>query len=281
MIEELGKVFNIHYMILEDITNIHQRPSIDTYDNIVSLQLKNICFNDKSLASELEHISIVRTDTAILSFQENKTDTFESIQNRIERQAGRIRCMNKNYLFYVLLDLIVDNYFKAIDLISDKIDMIEEEVFEDKNSVNTQEMHILKKSVLSFKRNIMPVRDIVNRIIRNDDKVFDKNLMIYFRDLYSHIINVIESVESYRDILSGLKDLYISNNSNRINEIMKTLTVVSTIFIPLGFLTGVFGMNFVEMHELNSKIAYPIGFWSVSLIIAIIMLIYFKRKKWF
>ncbi|GAA4272026.1 magnesium/cobalt transporter CorA [Aquimarina gracilis] len=278
-IEKIGGYCSLHPLILEDIANTQQRPKIDEYENYLFVVLKMLYFDgDEQLA--IEHISFVLGDGFVISFQESDGDVFDSIRNRIRNNKGRLRSMGADYLLYALMDAVVDNYFNMIEAMGDKIEEIEDELFEEKPNDNiTYDIQNLKREILKIRRAVFPLREVVNRLEKNEHKLITKKTQFYLRDLYDHIIQVSENVEIYRDMIWGLMDMYMTTISNKMNEVMKVLTIIATIFIPLTFLAGIYGMNFEYIPELKYKYGYYI-FWGALVIIFIGLIIYFKRRKW-
>ncbi|WP_405208072.1 magnesium/cobalt transporter CorA [Aquimarina sp. LLG6339-5] len=278
-IEKLGEHCNLHPLILEDIANTQQRPKIDEYDDYLFVVLKMIYFNEKGELS-IEHISLVLGNRFVISFQESDGDVFDSIRNRIRNNKGRIRTMGSDYLLYILMDAIVDNYFNLIEVIGDKIEELEDDLFQNKQNDNiTYQIQTLKKEVLKIRRAVLPLREVVNRIEKSEHKLIAKKIRLYLRDLYDHIIQVSENIEIYRDMIWGLMDMYMTTISNKMNEVMKVLTIIATIFIPLTFIAGIYGMNFEHIPELKFKYGYFI-LWGIMIFIFVGMIYFFKRKKW-
>ncbi|GAA0712417.1 magnesium/cobalt transporter CorA [Aquimarina litoralis] len=278
-IEKLGAYCNLHPLIMEDIVNTHQRPKIDEYDNYLFVVLKMLYFNEEHELC-IEHVSLVLGDGYVLSFQESDGDVFDSIRNRIRNNKGRIRTMGADYLLYTLMDAIVDNYFNLIEVVGDKIEELEDMLFENTSTdAITFEIQGLKREILKIRRAVFPLREVVNKLEKNEHKLVIKKTRLYLRDLYDHIIQVSENVEIYREMTWSLMDMYMTTISNKMNEVMKVLTIIATIFIPLTFLAGIYGMNFENIPELKFKYGYYI-FWAVLLLIFIALLMYFKRKKW-
>ncbi len=278
-IEKIGEYCTLHPLILEDIVNTQQRPKIDEYENYLFVVLKMLYF-DKDEKLAIEHISFILADGYVISFQESNGDVFDSIRNRIRNNKGRIRSMGADYLLYTLMDAVVDNYFNLIEAMGDKIEELEDDLFEEKpNDDITYDIQSLKREILKIRRAVFPLREVVNRLEKSEHKLIAKKTQFYLRDLYDHIIQVSENVEIYRDMIWGLMDMYMTTISNKMNEVMKMLTIIATIFIPLTFLAGIYGMNFENIPELKYKYGYYI-FWCVLIGIFISLIIYFKRKKW-
>lgn len=277
-IEEIGKTLNLHPLIMEDILNTQQRPKIDDYGEYIAITLRML-HRLKEGSIQSEQVSIVLGPDFVVSFQEDSDDVFNPIRDRIRSSRGMIRRMDADYLAYALIDTVVDNYFTVLEKLGDSLELLEEDLIENPVSETLQSLHSMKRDMVYLRKYIWPLRDIVSRLERSGTKLVKDTTNIYLRDLYDHTIQVIETIETYRDLLSGMMDLYLSSLSNKMNEVMKMLTIIGTIFIPLTFLTGIYGMNFKHMPELEYVWGYPALLVSM-LIISIIMVSYFKRKEW-
>ncbi len=278
-IESIGKHYGFHPLILEDIANTRQRPKIDEYDDYFFVVLKMLYFdNQEKLA--IEHISLVLGSNYVVSFQEAEGDVFDPIRERLRAGKGKIRTMGSDYLLYALMDAIVDNYYSLIEVMGEKIESLEDELFEEKSNGDiTYDIQNLKKEILKIRRAVFPLREVVNRIQKSDNPLILEKTQIYLRDLYDHIIQLAENIEIQREMIWGLMDMYMSTISNRMNAVMKVLTIIATIFIPLTFIAGVYGMNFKYMPELEFEYGYYV-FWGVMVILFLALLYYFKRRKW-
>ena len=283
-IEQLGVHFNIHPLTLEDIVNTLHRPKIDEFENYLFIVLKMLYFsndeNDDSL--KYEQVSLVVGKNYVLTFQESDGDVFDDLRDRISNSKGRIRSQGSDYLMYSILDAIVDNYFTVIEAFSDKIEHLEEQIFEPDTNTNETPGHIqdLKQEILKIRRSILPFREVVNRLEKIDCAIIDPKTHSYLRDLYDHIVQVSESIDLCREMVWNLMDMHMSIISNKMNEVMKVLTIMATIFIPLTFLAGIYGMNFDNIPELHYEYSYFV-LWGIMVVIFVLMLIYFRRKKWF
>jgi magnesium transporter len=277
-VEKIGKYFNLHPLVLEDILNINQRPKLDNLDNITFLVLKMLNYNDETQNIETEHISIVLGDKFVLTFQEKKGDVFEPVRQRIRESSGIIRKNGAEYLVYALIDVIVDNYFVIFDKIEGTVEDIESKVVQNSSPETVQTIHKLKKNLIELRKSIWPLREILYNLSKDESEKL-KRTNIYFRDVYDHTIQIIEILETIKDTTSTLLDIYLTSVSNKMNEVMKVLTIIATIFIPLTFLAGVYGMNFKYMPELEWKFGYP-AILLIMLFVGIGMVVYFKKKKW-
>ncbi|WP_425075431.1 magnesium/cobalt transporter CorA [Psychroserpens sp. S379A] len=279
-IEKLGKHYNLHPLTLEDIVNTSQRPKFEEFQNYFFVVFKMLYFNDSNLL-QYEHLSMVVGSDYVLTFQEADGDVFDDLRNRIETSKGRIRSQGADYLMYAILDAVVDNYFTVIEAIGDKIEDLESSIFESQNNNATTPNQIqqLKQDVLKIRRSIFPLREVVNRLEKSDNSIINEKSQSYIRDLYDHIIQVNESIDLYREMVWSLMDMYMTIISNKMNEVMKVLTIIATIFIPLTFIAGIYGMNFTNMPELQAENGYFI-LLGVMVLLFIVMLIYFRKKKW-
>lgn len=277
LIEAIGKKFNIHPLTLEDVVNTSQRPKFEDYDNYVVAIMKMIYY-DVELHSE--QLSVVLIEGMVISFQEaDGGDAFDLIRTRIRQGKGRIRKMGADYLAYALIDAVVDCYFNILEKIGDKIEILEEELITEPSKETMQHLHYMKREMIFLRKAVWPMRELVNNMERCETELIKPTTDIYLRDVNDHIIRVIDTVETYRDLLSGMMDIYLSSVSNRMNEVMKVLTIITTIFVPVTFIAGVYGMNFDFMPELHSKWGYPLT-WLVMLTVMISLMVYFRRKKW-
>jgi len=278
-IEKLGEHYNLHPLIQEDIVTINQRPKIDEYENYLFIVFKMIHYNDNGEYIS-EHVSMVLGKNYVITFQESEGDVFDSLRDRLENSKGRIRNAGADYLMFAILDAVVDNYFNVIETLSAKIEFIEDQLFEVavKNDI-TQDIQDIKREILRIRKSVMPLREVINRLEKIDSVLIDGKTHNYIRDLYDHIVQVNESVDLYREMIWGLMDMYMSTISNKMNEVMKVLTIMASIFIPLTFMAGVYGMNFENMPELHFKYGYFYLMGSM-LLVFFGMLFYFKRKKW-
>ena len=278
-IEKVGKYYDLHPLIIEDIVNTNQRPKIDEYRDYYFIVAKMLYYREDGRL-ENEHISFVLGRNYVLSFQEAGGDVFDGVRERLEKAKGRIRSRSADYLVFALLDAIVDNYFVVIEEMSDKIESLEEQLF---NSVphddTTFEIQELKRTMLRIRRAVFPLREVVSRMEKLDSGIINEQTLNYIRDLYDHLNQVSENIEIYREMTWGLMDMYLTTISNRMNEVMKVLTIMASIFIPLTFLAGIYGMNFKYMPELDWKYSYPVLLF-IMLLLLVGMLYYFKRKRW-
>jgi magnesium transporter len=266
-------------LVIEDIVNPQQRPKMEDFGEYIYIVFKMLQYDEKENLIKIEQVSIIFGKNYAISFQEIKGDIFEPIRHRIRNGKGRIRKMKSDYLAYSLMDTIVDNYYTILESLGDRIEEMEGKVVTDPKPETLQEIYGLKRDMIFLRKSVWPLREVINSLERDELPLIHKATRKFFRDVYDHTIQVIDTVETFRDMLIGMHDTYLSSISNRMNEIMKVLTIIATIFIPLTFITGVYGMNFAIMPELKWRWAY-FGVWGVILVIAVSMLIYFRRKKW-
>jgi magnesium transporter len=277
LVEKIGKIYNIHPLTMEDIVHVDQRPKFEDYDHYVVAIMKMISYTDAVVS---EQLAIVLCENTVISFQEpHSGDAFDIIRNRLRTSKGRVRKLGADYLAYALMDAVVDCYFTAIEKIGDKVEEIEEEIISDSDKKSLMQLYHLKREMIYLRKQVWPMRDMINNMIRSETKLIHDSSDIYLRDLSDHVTRIIDTVETYRDLLSGIMDIYLSTNANRMNEVMKVLTIMSSIFIPVTFIAGVYGMNFENMPELKTQNGYFVT-WGVMLSIIIGLMVYFKRKKW-
>jgi len=279
LLEKLGKGFELHPLILEDILSTGQRPKFENHEKHIFIVLKMLSFNQESQSVEAEQVSLIFGSNYVISFQERIGDVFEPIRERIRNAKGRIRKMGPDYLAYSLLDAVVDNYFIILERFGEKIESMEEEVIGDPTEKTVQQIHSLKREMIFMRKSIWPLRELIGGIQKSESSLINETTDVYLRDVYDHTIQIIDTIESFRDMVSGMLDIYLSSLSNRMNAVMKVLTIIATLFIPLTFVAGIYGMNFEYMPELKVKWAYG-AVWLVMITIAVIMLFYFRRKKW-
>ncbi len=279
-VEKLAGKFDIHPLTIEDIVNTQQRPKMEEYENYLFFVLKMLLYDEESREVQMEQVSLVLGKNFVVSFQEKEGDIFETIRDRIRSGKGRIRKMGPDYLAYALIDAVVDHYFVILERSGERIEELEEKVVANPRPETLHEIHRLKREMIHLRRSVWPLRELIAALERGESHLVHPSTRVYLRDVYDHTIQVIDTVETYRDMLSGMHDTYLSSISNRMNEVMKVLTIIATIFIPLTFIAGIYGMNFQYMPELGWRWAY-FGVWGIMAVIAAGMVVYFKRKKWF
>lgn len=278
---QIEKKYNLHPLLMEDVASAEQRPKMDDYDNCLFLTAKMIRADEASESIYAEQVSFVVFKNLILSFQEkNKAgDVFDPNRERLRLNKGRMRRMGSDYLLYSLLDTIVDHYFVIMEYVGDKLEIIEQEMLSNPAPEKLKELYKFRRELIYLRKSVWPLREVIVKLERDECCMISEEVKPFLRDVYDHTIQVIETVESTRDILSGIVDVYLSSVSNRMNSVMKVLTIISTIFMPLAFITGLYGMNFDNMPELHNPNGYYVVI-GVCVGIAIGMIAYFQRKKW-
>ena len=279
-IEALGKCLNLHPLTMEDIVNTSQRPKAEVFPDYIYVVLKMITFNEARNQVEMEHVSLILGANFVVSFQEDEDDLFDAVRERIRSAKGRIRSMGADYLAYALMDAVVDHYFLTVERIGDRIEDFDDRILADPKPEDLQEIHRFKRDILGLRKAVWPLREEVSTLEKTESALIRSETGVFLRDLYDHTIQVIDMVETFRDILGGMHDTYLSSLSNRMNEVMKVLTVIATLFIPLTFIAGVYGMNFEYMPELKWRWGYGLV-WGVMLAVGMGMVCYFRKKKWF
>jgi magnesium transporter len=279
VIEKIGKQFGLHPLVLEDIVHTGQRPKLEDFGSHVFVVLKMLYYDKEKNELEAEQVSVIFGENFVISFQERVGDIFEPLRERIRQSKGRVRKAGADYLAYTLIDSIVDRYFVILEQLGERIEDTEQELATNPTAETLQCIRAFKKEMIFLRKSIWPLREVVNSLERGESSLIQESTGIYLRDVYDHTIQIIDTVESYRDMLSGMLDVYLSSISNKMNEVMKVLTIFAAIFIPLTFVAGVYGMNFSFMPELG----WHWGYFAVLLVMAAIgatMIVYFKRKRW-
>lgn len=279
-IRQLCKGLGIHNLIVEDVLSPRQMVKMDCYDDCLFLVIKMLRLNGGSHSLESEHVSIILKNGSVASFQENDADIFSRVRTAIREKRGGIRHFGADYLCYSLIDTIVDDYFDLIDKLGDITDALEEEIITAPGKDTLKHIYFVKRQLMQLRKSVYPLRELIGGLTDTASSVISNDVRIYLHDVYDHLIQIVDSVETYQDILSNMLDTYLSSVSNKTNDTMKILTIFSTIFIPLTFLAGIYGMNFENIPELHIKYGYLL-FWLVSLAIAGFMILFFHKKKWF
>ncbi|MDD5090869.1 MAG: magnesium/cobalt transporter CorA [Candidatus Wallbacteria bacterium] len=276
-VKAAGNKYKVDPFILEDILNTAQRPKIEISDDSIFVVMKMIRSGEERHV--IEQCSFYLTGNTLITFQEEKGDVFESIRKRLENQAGLIRKNGPDFLMYAMIDILVDQYYPVIQQLSDRLDALEEEIFASTRTGMLDEIQMLRREMIFLKKNLWPVKEIVASLTREDGKLISIQTRKHLRDVHDHTLNLIDDLEMLRDLLSGVHDSFMTVAGNRMNEAMKVLTIISTIFIPLSFLAGVYGMNFEYMPELSCRFGYPILLITMIFVVSG-MLLFFRRKKW-
>ncbi|MDO8898762.1 MAG: magnesium/cobalt transporter CorA [Bacteroidales bacterium] len=278
IVGELGKAFGLHPLLLEDTLNTSQRPKVEIMEDHVFFTMKTLGYTvENGVVSD--QVSFVLRKNTLVSFHESDLDIFVPLYERMNLETSRIRNNGVDYLFYALIDIIVDNYFIVTEAIAEMIDSVEDRIFSEPDENILDAIQQIRKELLFLKKTVFPIREGLNTLIRNEIPLIDPQQVKYLRDVYDHLMHIYETIETYRELNTGLKEVYLSALSNKMNQVMKTLTIIATIFIPLTFIVGIYGMNFKYLPELNWKYGY-LFVWLVMLAITAYMLFRFKKKKW-
>jgi magnesium transporter len=289
-LKKIGKLCNLHPLALEDIVNLHQRPKVEAYDGYLFIVLRMPSILQSAIDAsasrlEMEQVTLVLGRDHIVTFQERPGDSFEPVRRRLRSPGGQIRQRGPDYLAYALIDAAIDAFFPVLEAYGEQIEDLEDAVIAQPSNRHMSRIHDLKRNLLTARRALWPLRDMVNALLREDSSLIDEHTLIYLRDCHDHAIQLIEMIETYREICSGLVDIHLSSVSNRMNEVMKFLTIIATIFIPLTFIVGVYGMNFdpavgpLSMPELGWRYGYP-AILILMALIAVGLLIWFRSKGW-
>ena len=280
IIHRVGKIFDLHPLLMEDVVSTDQRPKMEDYGNYAYITLKMLYFGKAGSEIITEQVSIILGKNYVLTFQEPERDVFDPVRDRIRTGKGRIRNLGSDYLAYALIDTIVDNYFIILEKMGERLEDLADQVVAAQGGRTLETIHGLKRELIYLRKAVWPLREAISGLYRGETSLMAETTGPYLRDVYDHTIQIIDAIESFRDLLSGMLDIYLSNASNRLNQVMKVLTMIATIFIPLTFIAGVYGMNFKFMPELDWRWGYPMVLLGM-LGLAVIMLILFRRKRWF
>lgn len=279
LMKTIGNIFDLHPLLMEDIMNTGQRPKFEEFENGLFVVLKMLQYDKEKQIIFAEQLSMVIGKTFLLTFQETRGDVFEPVRERIRKQKGRIRITGIDYLAYALLDIIVDNYIQIIERMGEQIEELEEEILSHPDQVIMEKINNFKREMNFLLKSIRPVREAVVNIIKSDNELIHKKTIPFLKDLEDHITHAVEAINTYREMLSDQLNIYNSSISNRMNDIMKVLTIFAVIFIPLTFIAGIYGTNFDYLPELHFKYSYFV-FWGFIIIIAVSMILFFKKKRW-
>jgi len=280
VIEQIGNVFDIHNLILSDIVDVHQRSKFEEFDSGILIIAKSIAKNEESNTITKEHVVIFFTDEVLISFQEDHTDLFHHVRARIHSGKGKVRARGTDYLAFALLDSLLDNYYIVLDEIQSEIELLEDSILAGVQGEVKEQIHQLKKQMIFIRKQVSPFRESILRLTRSDHDYLTEPIQIFYRDLYANTVQIMDSIDSQRDVLNGLQDLYISEISFKMNQIMQVLTIITTLFVPLSFLAGLYGMNFENIPELQYKYGYFVLLF-VMLMVVLSLLLWFKKKNWF
>lgn len=278
MVETLGKQFQLHPLVMEDILNTDQRPKVEDYQGYLYIVLRMLQFDKNRQQIHSEQVSLVLGKDYVLSFQERPGDVFDGVRERL-RAGRRIRFMRSDYLTYALLDAVVDHYFEMLEYISEQVEELEDQVVSDPGPDTLARLHHYKREMLLLRKSIWPLRELLSRLSRDESPLISEETRLYLRDVYDHVVHVMDSIDTIRELLASMLDLYLSSVSKRTNEIMKVLTIFASLFMPLTFIVGVYGMNFDVMPELRWAWGYP-AVMLVMLLLVVGLLVFFRRRRW-
>lgn len=278
VLESFGKLFGLHSLLLEDIANTDQRPKLDDYETYFFLVMKMLTTSERG-DIVAEQVSFVLGRNYVLSFQENGTDVFHPVRDRLRGGKGRLRQNGSDYLLYALIDAVVDQYFAVLEMLGERIESLQERVIADPKPDTLKDIHALKRQLLFVRRAVWPLREAINNLSRSECPFLHEPTKVFFRDVYDHVVQIVDTIETLREMVSASLDIYLSSVSYRLNAVMRVLTVITTIFMPLSFIAGIYGMNFDHMPELKWEWGYPMAL-AIMGVVATMMLIGFRRKKW-
>jgi len=279
VVDKIGKHFDLHPLVQEDILNTDHRPKLEDHENYLFLILKMLTYDNTEKELKMEQVSLIIGPAFVLSFQESEGDVFDSVRERLRKAKGRIRKMGPDYLAYALADAIVDNYFVVLEKIGEEIESLEDELITEPGTETVESIHNLKRELIFLRKSVWPLREAIVGLEKGDSDLIQDKTAVYLRDVYDHTIQVIDTIETFRDMVSGMLDVYLSSLSNKMNQVMKVLTIIATIFIPMTFIAGIYGMNFKFMPELEWHWGYLFS-WAIMILIGLSMVVYFKKKKW-
>ena len=279
VVAQFGEIFGLHPLVMEDILSVGQRPKVEEHEGHLFVEMNMLQLHPESRMVHEEQLSLAVGENWILTFQEAAGDVLDPVRERLRAGKGKIRSRGPDYLAYALIDAVVDSYFGVLEAVGDQVEELEEEAIEAPTPRTMRQIHDLRREMIIIRKSVWPVRDLMASMLRMETPLIHDDTRVFLRDVYDHSVQVIDTVENLRDVVGGLMDLYLSTVGNRTNEVMKVLTIMATIFIPLTFIVGVYGMNFQHMPELQVAWAYP-AVWLVMLAVAGGLLVFFRRKGW-
>ena len=279
IIELIGAKAGVHKLSMEDILSVGQRPKFEEFDDYIYVVLKMLLSDENELITEDEQISFILKKNLLISFQEKNGDVFQYVRTRLKESKGNIRKRGADYLLYALVDSIADHMFVVLEKIGERLDNLETDMLIDASEKNLSQIHEIRKDILLIRKSVYPLREMVSKLEKSDNELISKDTALFIRDLYDHTIQLLETVEIFRDMTSGILDLYMNSISNKMNNVMKVLTIIATIFIPLTFIAGIYGMNFSNMPELEWEWGY-FAVLGIMFCIGILMLLWFRKKRW-
>ena len=278
VLRRLGEIFGVHPLAMADVVNVPGRSKVEEYDNFVFIISAMVARNEIP-AVRIEQVSIILGKHFVITFQENYDDILEPVRDRLRQCRGIIRRNGPDYLAYAILDSLIDGYFPVLESLGEFLETLERNVIGNPSKMTVRLIYQVKRELLKLRRSIWPQREALQALTRDENKFFKRGIRLYLRDCYDHCVQIIDVIETYRELCGGFTDIYLSSISNRLNEVMKVLTIISTIFIPLSFLTSIYGMNFEGMPEIHYKWGYPV-FWLIILFLGVVMLFFFYRRGW-
>lgn len=279
VLQEIGDCLGIHPLIMEDILDTSQRPKMEDFESYLFIELNMLLWDQDQSRVEAEQVSLILGENYVVTFQEFEKDAFDPVRKHIREGISRLNKNGADYLAYSLIDAIVDHYFLILENLGEKIEFLEDKLVTAPGPGTLQSIHELKRELIFLRKSVWPLREVIGSLERGDSQLFSESSLIYLRDVYDHTIQIIDTVETFRDMVSGMLDIYLSSVSNRLNEVMKVLTIIATVFMPLSFIVGLYGMNFDYMPELKWHWGYFMV-WGVIVLLVVGMLYYFRRKKW-
>ncbi len=277
-VQRVGETFALHPLTLEDIANTEHRAKIEEFDDYLFVILRHLRADESDALTD-ENIALVLTRSVVLSFSQAEQDIFDSIRERIKAAHGRFRARGADYLFYTLIDAVVDHYVNILEAADDQLEALEDEIIEQPTRETVARLHVLRRNLLQLRKAVLPLRDVLTQMQRDDTDMIGDDISMFLHDVQDHVMHIIETIESDRETIGGLLDMYMSHESNRMNEVMKVLTIIATVFIPLTFIAGLYGMNFEYMPELRIPWAYP-AVLALMAVVGVIMFVFFKRRHW-
>lgn len=282
VVERLGLHFGLHPLALEDIVNTNQRPKVEDFESYVYFVVRMLSARNDGdgMRVDNEQISIVLGHNFVLTFQERPGDAFEPVRQRIRENRGRIRKLGADYLAYSLMDVVVDNYFVVLEQFGEEVEEVEQSLMDQPSQELLQDIQRMKRLMIEVRRAVWPLRDVINAVLRGDVKLFKKPTLVFLRDVYDHCVRVVDITETHREMVASMLEIYVSQMSHRMNEVMKVLTIIATIFIPLTFVAGVYGMNFDNMPELHWDLGYGFA-WGIMVAVSVTLIVFFKKRNWF
>jgi magnesium transporter len=278
-LKQIATAFQLHPLVLEDVVNTEQRPKVEDYEQHLFLVLKNITWHDKTRTIQTEQISLILGQNFVLSFQEGNQDVFHTVRARLQNGKSGIRTHGSDYLFYAFLDAVVDNYFFVLEALGEEIESLEEQVMKQTGQESLRDLHELKREMIVLRKSVWPLREVVGRLSREESSLVHQATQVYLRDVYDHTVQVIETIETYREMLTSILEIYLTSLSNKLNEIMKVMAMIATLFIPLTLIASIYGMNFKHMPELEWTWGYPLVLAIMGLCAAG-MVLFFRKRKW-